>query len=125
MVPGMKIVQSKPVVWATASHAFLNYKKIDHQRGPNSVAKTIKDLLHRAQENVLQETIAVGCNAVLGMSINVTTDSSSGEHGNSKIVIVTISGTPCSVMPMAKVPAVDVNNTVLPLYSPTNTELQH
>lgn len=50
------------------------------------------------------------------MTINITNDSS-GEYGNSKIVIVTVCGTPCSIMPLKSLPAVNAEAVVVPLYA--------
>ena len=81
----------------------------------SSMARTVAGLLQEAQEGLLRKAIEVECNAVLGMTINITTDSS-GERGNSKIVIVTVCGTPCVTVPSAEIPAVSVDAVVEPLY---------
>jgi uncharacterized protein YbjQ (UPF0145 family) len=114
-VPGMEIVQAKPIIWATASHAYFRSNWND-QSEQTSMAKGVGDLLQRAQEALLKKCIDVGCNAVLGMTITVTNDSS-GERGNSKIVIVTVCGTPCSLLPMQTLPAVNADAVVIPLYA--------
>ena len=72
-------------------------------------------LLQEAQEGLLRKAIELQCNSVLGMTINITTDSS-GEHGNAKCVIVTVCGTPCCVSPSADIPAVQVDAVVEPLF---------
>ena len=79
------------------------------------MAKQVADLLQEAQEGLLTKAIDVECNAVLGVTINITTDSS-GDRGNSKIVIVTVCGTPCIVAPSADIPTVSVDAIVEPLY---------
>jgi uncharacterized protein YbjQ (UPF0145 family) len=80
------------------------------------MAKRMGGLLTDAQNKLLKKkAIEVGCNAVLGMTVNVTTDSS-GSRGNSKIVIVTVCGTPSSVMPMQEVPTVTAQ-AITPLYA--------
>lgn len=80
-----------------------------------SMAKSIADLMQEAQEGLLTKTIELGCNAMLGMTINITTDSG-GSEGNSKIVIVTLCGTPCSVAPAGNTPEVKADVIVEPLY---------
>lgn len=114
-IPGMEIVQSKPIIWATASHAFF-CAQFNDQKEQTKMAKGIADLLRRAQEQLLEKTIEVGCNAVLGMNINVTNDSS-GERGNAKFVVVTVCGTPCSVLPLRELPAVNADAVVVPLFA--------
>ena len=115
MIPGMEIIQSKPVIWATASLGFLCARYND-QKEQTKMAKAISDLLQRAQNQLLEKAIELECNAVLGMTINIANDSS-GEHGNSKLVVATVCGTPCSVLPLRNLPAVNAEAVVVPLYS--------
>ena len=77
--------------------------------------KVIAELLQEAQESLLSQAIDLGCNAVLGISINITADSS-GSDGNAKLVIVTVCGTPCSIIPAGDTPAVRADVIVEPLY---------
>jgi hypothetical protein len=49
-------------------------------------------------------------------SINIT-DDSSGERGNLKLVIATMSGTPCTVLSNKQIPAVDVNSSMVAAYN--------
>jgi uncharacterized protein YbjQ (UPF0145 family) len=114
-IPGMEIVQSKPVIWAIVSEAFFRFHMTNDQKEQTHMAKRMGGLLTDAQNKLLKKAIEVGCNAVLGMTVNVTTDSS-GSRGNSKIVIVTVCGTPCSVMPMQEVPTVTAQ-AITPLYA--------
>lgn len=115
-IPGMETVQCKPVIWATASIAYFRGNFLNDQSEQTSMAYAVGGLLKTAQEELQDKTIDVGCNAVLGMTVNITSDSS-GERGNSKIVIVTICGTPCSIMPMLTLPTVNVEAAVVPLYA--------
>lgn len=115
MIPGMEIIQSKPVIWATASLAFLRVRFND-QNEQTQMVKAISDLLERAQNQLLEKAIELECNAVLGMTINIANDSS-GDLGNSKLVVVTVCGTPCSVLPLRNLPAVNAEAVVVPLYS--------
>lgn len=75
------------------------------------MAKSIAELMQEAQEGLLSKAIDLGCNAVLGMTINITVDSS-GPDGNSKIVLVTLCGTPCSVAPSKDLPGVNADDIV-------------
>jgi uncharacterized protein YbjQ (UPF0145 family) len=112
----MEIVQSKLVIWAIVSEASFRFHMMNDQKEQTHMAKRMGGLLTDAQNKVLKKkAIEVGCNAVLGMTVNVTTDSS-GSRGNSKIVIVTVCGTPSSVMPMQEVPTVTAQ-AITPLYA--------
>lgn len=61
-IPGMEIVQSKPVIWATASHAFCS-AIFNDTKEQNKMAKGIGSLLMNAQNQLLEKTIEVDCNA--------------------------------------------------------------
>jgi hypothetical protein len=52
--------------------------------------------MRKAQEQLLSTAIDEECNAVLGISFNVTTARSGGEND---VLIVTAYGTPCTVVP--------------------------
>jgi uncharacterized protein YbjQ (UPF0145 family) len=119
-VPGMEIVESKPIIWGTVSYSFFasNY---NDQKEQTRMAKETGEVLKKAQEELLEQTVEVGCNAVLGMTFNITIDSS-GEHGNSKIIIATAYGTPCVIMPMRTLPTVDAHAVVIPLYASAPNE---
>jgi hypothetical protein len=77
------------------------------------MSRAVGNIMQEAQTLLLQKTVEAGCNAVLSVSCNISTDSS-GEHGNSKIVIVTMLGTPCVIMPSSLLPAVDAEAVVIP-----------
>ena len=77
------------------------------------MGKQVSTLMQEAQTILLQKAVEVGCNAVLSINCNVATDSS-GDHGNAKIVIVTMIGTPCIVMPLSQMPVVQAEATVVP-----------
>jgi len=62
-----------------------------------AMSKIVTELMQEAQTMLLQQTVEQGCNAVLSINCNISTDSS-GDRGNSKIVIVTLIGTPCVVV---------------------------
>jgi len=80
------------------------------------MSKHVGSLMQEAQTILLQQAVEAGCNAVLSINCNVSMDSS-GEHGNSKIVIVTMIGTPCVVMPMSQMPAVQAEAIVVPEFT--------
>jgi hypothetical protein len=90
-IPGMEVVQAKPIIWSTASHAFFKLR-LNDQENQIHMTKKAGPLLAEAQEALLESTIAMGCNACLGITSNVAIDSS-GDRGKSKIVMVTLMGT--------------------------------
>ena len=90
-IPGMDIIHAKAVVYGSIS--VYNYSQ-----GSQSAARQVGGLIQRATDAVRREAIEQGCNAVLGITYNVTNDSS-GEYGREKTVVVTATGTPCVVVP--------------------------
>lgn len=106
-IPGHEIVQAKPIVWGSISNSFTACNQ-------RSMGTKVGELMQQAQVEVLKQTIEAGCNSVLGMSFNITNDSS-GDRGYNKIVIVTVTGTPCVVMPLVQKPAVVADVIVEPL----------
>ena len=78
-----------------------------------SMSKKIEGLMQEAQTMLLQKSLELGCNAVLSINSSLSTDST-GEYGNSKIVIVTLIGTPCVIMPLSSLPAVKAEAIVMP-----------
>jgi len=61
-VPGMVVVQTKPIVWG--SRAFPCYSI-------SGVATSSADILQEAQAELLRQTVKAGCNACLGINISV------------------------------------------------------
>ena len=102
--------------YSTASLAYMKIKWND-QKENLSMAKSAGELMQEAQEGFLSKAIDLSCNTVLGMTVNITTDSS-GSEGNSKLVIVTVCGTPCCIAPSTSsdIPNVDAELIVEPLY---------
>ena len=110
-LPGFEVVQSKPIIWGSVSFSF-HAGSHDQQ----IMGKKVGQLMQEAQSKILEQVLEHGCNAVLGMTFNVTNDSS-GERGHQKLVIVTACGTPCVVMPTTSTAvAVDAEVIVEPLY---------
>jgi uncharacterized protein YbjQ (UPF0145 family) len=111
-LPGMAIVGANPIVFGSVSYAF----QADSSgiSGQLSMGQQVGRLMQDAQDEVLQQAVNMDCNAVLGMTFTVTNDSS-GDHGRSKLVIVTACGTPCVITPRSEN---DVQATALvePLY---------
>ena len=109
-VPGMEIVEAKPIIYGSVSHIFAAW-------GNKESAKKVGVLMKEAQEEILKVAIRVGCNSVLGMTFNVTNDSS-GHNGRQKLVIVNDYGTPCNIVKKAEatMPIVEADAIVDPLY---------
>mmetsp|Transcript_9800 Transcript_9800/g.22583 ORF Transcript_9800/g.22583 Transcript_9800/m.22583 type:complete len:206 (-) Transcript_9800:118-735(-) len=112
-LPGMEIVQAKPIVFGSVSYSYQAGSGI---QGQQSMGQKVGELMQEAQSKILNEALNVGCNAVLGMSFNVTNDSS-GDRGYSKLIIVTACGTPCSVVPSGSLPIVEADAVLQPLYN--------
>eukprot|EP00567_Pseudictyota_dubia_P009948 CAMPEP_0197462138 /NCGR_PEP_ID=MMETSP1175-20131217/58313_1 /TAXON_ID=1003142 /ORGANISM="Triceratium dubium, Strain CCMP147" /LENGTH=153 /DNA_ID=CAMNT_0042997571 /DNA_START=315 /DNA_END=776 /DNA_ORIENTATION=+ len=110
MVPGMEIVQAKPIIWGSVSYSF----RAD-PRDQQAMGSKVGQLMQEAQAKILEQVLRQKCNACLGMTFNVTNDSS-GERGHAKMVIVTACGTPCVVVPTASAHAIEANVVVEPLY---------
>jgi uncharacterized protein YbjQ (UPF0145 family) len=102
-LPGTIIVESKPMIYSNCSMSFFRFR-LNDQNEQTTMSQMVGTLLQQAQEQLLQKTAEVGCNAVLGIHTNVTMDSS-GSEGNSKIVVVTMTGTPCTVMKSSSSPS--------------------
>lgn len=109
-IPGMEVVQTKTIIFGSVSHAF--FKPGISQLAQQSMGRKVGDLMQEAQKAILSQGILLDCNAVLGISFNVTSDSSEGR----KTVIVTATGTPAIVVPSAVRPAVEADVILEPLY---------
>lgn len=114
-LPGTTVVEAKPMIFANISDAFFS-RRLNDQKEQTNMSKRVGTLLQEAQTQLLQQAVEAGCNAVLGIQNNITIDSS-GESGNSKIVIVTLTGTPCVVMRLDDLPVVQSEAVLIPDYS--------
>ncbi len=94
-VPGHNIVASKPIVYASTS---VSFTAADYNHGAS--AEQLTGLSVQNQVALKKQAIALGCNAVLGITFTMANDSS-GEHGRYKGVIMMSFGTPCVVAPQA------------------------
>jgi len=113
-LPGAVIVESKPIIYSNVSKAFFT-RQFNDQREQTEMSAQIGLLMQETQDMLLQKAVEAGCNAVLGINTNVTIDSA-GENGNSKIVIVTFTGTPCVVSAAERMPVVAAKATLVPDY---------
>lgn len=96
-VAGAEIVEQRPILYCNISRAYFNVKWND-QKESSKMARQVGPLMQEAQDELLAQTIEVGCNALLGITCNVSTDST-GDQGNSKMILITMTGTPCVVVP--------------------------
>ena len=90
-VPGHEIVLAKPIIWA-ADCAGLPPSIRD---ASIRVQEEAGSLLQKVQAQLIQQAIQQGCNAVLGVTFNVSSET----FGR---VQVTMLGTPCFVAPKEK-----------------------
>jgi uncharacterized protein YbjQ (UPF0145 family) len=97
-VPGMLIAQSKSIVWGSVSFSF-STRSVDPMEAQQQMGEKVESLIQEAQAEIVCRAAKLGCNAVLGMTFNISNDSS-GETGEYKLVIVTACGTPCIVVPV-------------------------
>ena len=104
-LPGTTVVAAKPMVFSNCSYGFSS------MFNPNSISSNIEKLMQQAQASLLQQAVQLGCNAVLGINNNVNTDSFGD---GKKYMIVTMTGTPCVVMPLNNVPVVEAKATLIP-----------
>jgi uncharacterized protein YbjQ (UPF0145 family) len=67
-LPGATIVECKPMIWASFTQTHHGYDQA-------TAGKSVAYLFQKCQAELLERTIEVGCNAVLGVTYNVTNDS--------------------------------------------------
>ena len=104
-LPGTTVVEAKPMIFSNSTLAL-------HKSEPISVSKKLEGLMQNAQTNLLQQSIQLGCNAVLSIHQTVSTDT--WDDGK-KYLIVTMVGTPCVIMPIINnLPVVEAEATVIP-----------
>jgi uncharacterized protein YbjQ (UPF0145 family) len=114
-VPGMLIAQSKPIVWGSVSFAFSTWG-VDAMAAQQQAGAQVESLMQEAQAEIVCRAAKLGCNAVLGMTFNISNDSS-GETGAFKLVIVTACGTPCIVVPVDTTGITVADAVIEPLYA--------
>ena len=112
-IPGMVVVQSKPIVWGSRAFACFNIA---------GVASSSADIMQEAQAELLRQTVRSGCNACLGINISVANSATAaGDYGQHKsgLVLVTATGTPCIVVKAGQMAPVQATSTavVTPLYN--------
>jgi membrane protease subunit (stomatin/prohibitin family) len=103
----MMVAEAKPIIWGSVSCSFGAGGRMQQTMGLK-----VGTLMQDAQSEIIKQAVHAERNAVLGMTYNVTNDSS-GERGNCKVVIVTVCGTPCVVMPEGEQPTVVEANVIV------------
>lgn len=111
-VPGMLIVQSKPIIWSSVSHNVSG-------SGAKRMTHLTQTCLQDAQAELLRQAIATGCNACLGINFNITASRVGRDNNtyNDTAIVVTAYGTPCSVVLAENMPAVRAEAVVQPLFN--------
>ena len=89
-IPGTKIVKTMPIIYGSVVNR-LFASTYDPPR------LDVGHLMRQAHQELQRQAAQIpGCNAVIGVTFNVTNDSYGG-HGQRWIVIVTAYGTPCTI----------------------------
>lgn len=102
MIPGMVVVSAKPIIYGNVIQSYyLGGSSISNL---NSLTKEIGALMEQANAKILEQAIDCGCNAVLGMTFQLT-NNTMGETGP-QLLIVTACGTPCIVVKSGALPTV-------------------
>lgn len=89
--PGCKVFLEHPIIVANVSHQI---------QGPTkelASSKKVTTLMQKAQRDLLRKASFAGCNAVLGISFNITTTASSNSGGTTTLALVSAYGTPCII----------------------------
>lgn len=116
-IPGTVIVECKPIVFANLSMAGrLDQSGLAVGGLPDRGSILVQDLLQKAQAELLQKTAELGCNAVLSVQTNITIDSGviAGGSTRSNYFMVTLTGTPCTVVPINSLPAIEAEAELVP-----------
>ena len=94
-LPGTTIRLARSIIYGTATNksnvplqSLASFQPVDE---PTS---ELPKLITQAHAMLKQQAAAMGCNAVLGITLNISIDSG-GPNGCSKTSIITATGTPC------------------------------
>lgn len=90
---GSELLSQKDPIWVAASQT--EKKAVTWTHDGQKTGDTLSNLMDVAKNALIKQAQSVGCNAVLGMTFNVS-HSSAGQRG-SKEVSVTMMGTPCVI----------------------------
>lgn len=101
---GFELESQKDPIWVAVNHTtakkveFTDAKYCNYQdQAQQSEKDIIGTLMETAEEKMRQEALSLGCNSVLGLTFNISRDST-GEHSSSKSVFLTMMGTPCVLL---------------------------
>ena len=98
MVPGHEIVLSKPIVWASVTTKFDGRQRTTPGE---ALGIQVGPLLHQAQAQIIQQALQQGCNAVLGLTFNMTHSNPGERLKDIDVANMTAFGTPCCVRILA------------------------
>jgi hypothetical protein len=110
--PGYKLALQKPVVWATVNSLSSKWMTGATYAGRSDLATGANagNLLDKCQKQLLTKAHSAGCNAILGLTFNITNDSESLESNGRtaqrrSVIFATMMGTPVVLVPeTARVP---------------------
>lgn len=89
---GFKVLAQKPIVVANISYQIQGLTK------EQASSQEVASLMQAAQNELLRQAHAAGCNAVLGIGFSVTTTSSTlPGQGACTLAMVSAFGTPCTI----------------------------
>lgn len=101
---GSKLASQADPVWVSVSHTMTKTVKFGGAKYSNYQAQvqeamenSVGDLMDRAKLELCKEARSVGCNAVLGMTFNISKDSN-GECSSSTKISLMMMGTPCVLL---------------------------
>jgi len=96
-LPGMTVRLARSIISGAASIQHL-FSKQTADLGP---ATHLPQLITKGHAMLKQQAAAMGCNAVIGITIAICSDSSGG-GGQFKVAVVTACGTPCFLVEKSK-----------------------
>ena len=94
-LPGMTVRLARSIIYGTATNkSHVRIQSLTSFQPVDEPTSELPKLITQAHAMLKQQAAAMGCNAVLGITLNICNDTS-GEYGNHKSAIVTATGTPC------------------------------
>ena len=102
-LPGMTVIDAKSIIFGTSSISFLHQQTKARHTGAalKLQSSQLAPLLTQGHAQLKQQAAAMGCNAVIGITIAICSDSSGG-GGQFKVAVVTACGTPCFLVEKSK-----------------------
>jgi len=101
---GSELESQKDPIWVSVSHTMTKHVKLISEKDGNHRAQShsamtdiVGNLMDTAKEELCKDARSLGCNAVLGMTLNIANHSTGG-RSSSKSVFLTMMGTPCVLL---------------------------